>query len=172
MRSKLAKKRTKKRQTKTTVGKKLAPMKKAIEMKPALRKVTPKKGGGKSRRLAARRQRTGKRRTHLRNRFARKARAWKRCHSHSRGTWSTIGRANRDLQDLSNVEGADSQSVDELFEEGNAFEANVVKGVEDAEDDDEVEVRTHEVPHRDWLSATSHVDCLRRIHEHIGSNQT
>jgi len=29
-------------------------------------------------------------------------------------------------------EGADSESVDELLEEGNAFEADVVKGVEDA----------------------------------------
>jgi len=36
--------------------------------------------------------------------------------------------------------------VDELLEEGNAFEAEVVKGVEDAEDADEGEVRTHEVP--------------------------
>ena len=47
---------------------------------------------------------------------------------------------------MSNVEGADSQSVDELLEEGNAFEPDVVKGVEDAEGDDEVEVHTHEVP--------------------------
>ena len=36
-----------------------------------------------------------------------------------------------DLQGLSNVEGADSESVDELLEEGNAFEAVVVKGVEE-----------------------------------------
>jgi hypothetical protein len=36
--------------------------------------------------------------------------------------------------------------VDELLEEGNAFEAEVVKGVEDAEGADEGEVRTHEVP--------------------------
>jgi hypothetical protein len=49
------------------------------------------------------------------------------------------------LQGLSNVRGADSESVDELLEQGNAFEAEVVKGVEDAEDADEKEVRTHEV---------------------------
>ena len=36
-----------------------------------------------------------------------------------------------------------------MLEEWNAFEAEVVKGVEDAEDDDEVEVRTHEVPQDD-----------------------
>jgi hypothetical protein len=39
--------------------------------------------------------------------------------------------------------------VDELLEEGNAFEAEVVMGVEDAEDADEAEVRTHEVPQDD-----------------------
>jgi len=39
--------------------------------------------------------------------------------------------------------------VDELLEEGNAFEAEAVKGVEDAPDADEGEVRTHEVPEDD-----------------------
>jgi hypothetical protein len=52
------------------------------------------------------------------------------------------------LQGLSNVEGADSESVDELIEEGNAFEADVVAGVESADDTDE-EVHTHEVPEDD-----------------------
>jgi hypothetical protein len=47
---------------------------------------------------------------------------------------------------LSSVEGADSESVGELLEEGNEFEADVVKGVEDAGNADEKEVRTHEVP--------------------------
>jgi hypothetical protein len=54
-----------------------------------------------------------------------------------------------DLQGLSNVEGADSESVDELIEEGNAFEADVVTGVESAQNDDEKEVHTHEVPEDD-----------------------
>jgi hypothetical protein len=54
-----------------------------------------------------------------------------------------------DLQGLSSVEGADSESVDELLEEGNAFEADVVTGVEDAGDAGEKEVRTHEVPEDD-----------------------
>ena len=47
------------------------------------------------------------------------------------------------------MQGADSESVDELLEEGNTFEAGVVKGVEDADDADEKEVRTHEVPEDD-----------------------
>jgi hypothetical protein len=59
------------------------------------------------------------------------------------------GGESGDLQGLSNVESADSESVDELLEEGNAFEADAVKGVEDAGDFDEREVHTHEVPEDD-----------------------
>jgi hypothetical protein len=54
-----------------------------------------------------------------------------------------------DLQGLSDREGADSESVDELVEEGNAFEADVVAGVERAGNADEQEVHTHEVPEDD-----------------------
>ncbi len=54
-----------------------------------------------------------------------------------------------DLQGLSGRGGADSESVDELLEEGNAFEADAVSGVEAADDADEKEVRTHEVPEDD-----------------------
>jgi hypothetical protein len=62
---------------------------------------------------------------------------------------SRSGEQSGDLQGLRGVESADSESVDELLEEGNAFEAEVVKGVEDAEGDEEGEVRTHEVPEDD-----------------------
>jgi len=54
-----------------------------------------------------------------------------------------------DLQGLSNLEAADSESVDELLEEGNAFEADAVKGVQDAGDANGKEVHTHEVPQDD-----------------------
>jgi hypothetical protein len=63
------------------------------------------------------------------------------------GLRSRSGGQSGDLQGLSNLEGADSESVDELLEEGNAFEADIVKGVEDA--GDEGEVHTHEVPEDD-----------------------
>ena len=62
------------------------------------------------------------------------------------GLGAQSGEQSGDLQGLSNIQAADSESVDELLEEGNAFEAEVVKGVEDAEGADEGEVRTHEVP--------------------------
>jgi hypothetical protein len=65
------------------------------------------------------------------------------------GLGARSGGQSGDLQGLSNAEGADSESVDELLEEGNAFEADVVKGVEDAQDADGGEVRTHEVPQDD-----------------------
>src|SRR5689334_12268144 len=51
-----------------------------------------------------------------------------------------------DLQGLSRLEGPDSESVEELMEEGNAFEAGVVTGVEAAEKASQKEVRTQEVP--------------------------
>ena len=54
-----------------------------------------------------------------------------------------------DLQGLSAIESADSESVEELLEEGNAFEAAVVMGVEDADNADLEEVRTHQVPEDD-----------------------
>jgi hypothetical protein len=61
------------------------------------------------------------------------------------GLGAQSGAQSGDLQGLSDIQAADSESVDELLEEGNAFEAQVVKGVEDAEGADEGEVRTHEV---------------------------
>lgn len=54
-----------------------------------------------------------------------------------------------DLQQLSDVADADSESVDELLEEGNAFEAEAVQGVEDAKPPDVSEVTTRDVPEDD-----------------------
>jgi len=54
-----------------------------------------------------------------------------------------------DLQGLSGSMGVDSESVDELLEEGNSFEAGIVAGVEDAGNDEEKEIRTREVPEDD-----------------------
>lgn len=53
-----------------------------------------------------------------------------------------------DLEGLSAVEDADSESVQELAEEGQAFEAGIVEGVERAEDEPEkpMRVRRDEEP--------------------------
>ena len=50
-----------------------------------------------------------------------------------------------DLQGLSNEEDVDSESVQELLEEGQSFEAAVIQGVEQAPDADQGEVRTRQV---------------------------
>ena len=68
-----------------------------------------------------------------------------------KGADSKSGGQSGALQGLSHVEEASSESVDELLEEGNAFEAEVVKGVEDAPDADEGEVRTHQRPQEEDL---------------------
>ena len=54
-----------------------------------------------------------------------------------------------DFGGASVVEDADSQSPEELLEEGQTFEAGIVSGVENAPDPDQGEVRTHEVPQDD-----------------------
>jgi hypothetical protein len=59
------------------------------------------------------------------------------------------GGQSGNLQGLSDTAQADSESVDELLEEGNTFEAEVVEGVEDAPEADVSEVRTHEFPEDD-----------------------
>ena len=62
-----------------------------------------------------------------------------------KGVGAGSGGQSGDLQGVSDREGATSESVEELLEEGNSFEAEVVAGVERAGDTDEKEVRAHEV---------------------------
>jgi hypothetical protein len=62
-----------------------------------------------------------------------------------KGLGAASGGQSGDLQGISDVQGAASESVNELLEEGNTFEAEVVAGVERAGNADEKEVRTHEV---------------------------
>ena len=52
------------------------------------------------------------------------------------------GGQSGDLQGLSNVAGADSESVVELLEEGQFFEAEAVSGVEDSPDGEVSELHT------------------------------
>lgn len=59
------------------------------------------------------------------------------------------GRESGDLQGLGRLAEADSESTRELLEEGNAFEADVVSGIEEAGDKPERPVRTREVPEDD-----------------------
>ncbi len=54
-----------------------------------------------------------------------------------------------DTQGLPDVAEAASESVEELLEEGQSFEAEVISGVEDAPDADVAEVHTRQVPEDD-----------------------
>ena len=54
-----------------------------------------------------------------------------------------------DLQGLSSVADADSESVQDLIEEGQFFEAEVVSGVENASDASEGPVKARELPEDD-----------------------
>ena len=62
---------------------------------------------------------------------------------------AAAGAGGGDFGDVSAVEGADSESPEELLEEGQTFEAGIVSGVENAPDPDQDEVRTHEVAQDD-----------------------
>jgi hypothetical protein len=67
----------------------------------------------------------------------------------SRGREGAFDLQSGDLEGLSRAEQADSQSVDELVEEGNVFEAGAVAGVEAADDEETKEVHTREFPEDD-----------------------
>jgi len=137
------KKKTKKQpaKSKKTIIKKATPKTKLAKNKPAPKKTTAKKAPGKkatvAKKVVATRRRTPARQGASASAFSRE-----RAKSQS-------GELSGDLQGLSNREAADSESVDELLEEGNAFEADAVSGVEAADDADEQEVHTHEVPEDD-----------------------
>jgi len=126
------KKKSKKKAKRKAAGKKAVPRK-----KPAKKKAAPKKKS------------SGKKAAQRKKRIPGKSENVDTVVFEPKGLGARSGGQSGDLQGLSGLEGADSESVGELLEEGNAFEAEVVKGVEDASDADEGEVKTHEVPEDD-----------------------
>src|SRR5260221_8172947 len=132
------KKKTKKKQAKSRkiASKKVKRIKKTVKAKLAKKSAPKKKAAGKTAHAAKKRVR-GKSQTVDTVAYA------------PEGLGARSGGQSGDLQGLSNLEAADSESVDELLEEGNAFEADVVKGVQDAGDADGKEVHTHEVSQDD-----------------------
>lgn len=66
-----------------------------------------------------------------------------------RGLGALTGGQSGDIQGISGALRANSESVEELLEEGQTFEAEAIAGVENAPDPDESEVVTHEVPQDD-----------------------
>ena len=155
-----AKKKTKKKHTKLkiTAAKKGLPVKKTVRKKLAKKKAAPKKKLAKKKpalkKTAVKTEALGKKTTGAKTPAALRTRVRGKSQSVDTEAFALEGLRAKggqsgDLQGLSNIEGADSQSVTELIEEGNAFEADAVTGVEHAGDTDEKEVRTHEVPQDD-----------------------
>jgi hypothetical protein len=67
----------------------------------------------------------------------------------TRGLGANSAGQSGDTQGLPEVPVGDSESVEELLEEGQTFEAEVLEGVESARDADKSEVKTREVPEDD-----------------------
>jgi len=148
-----AKKKTKKKsvKSKTPAARKVRPAKRAPKRK-ASKKLTEKKAAPKK---ATARKKSLKKATRGKTAGASSKQTRSRRPARSDTAFSgealgpDSGGQSGDLQGLSNVEAADSESVDELIDEGNAFEAGVVSGVEEAGNEDGREVHTREVPEDD-----------------------
>jgi hypothetical protein len=147
-----AKKTTRKRKSKTTAGYKARSLRKktTTKKKTAQKRLSKKKAPGKKTTLKTKASSGAKKKAKKAASAAKRQAA-----PISEATLGTFpqethsGEQSGDLQGLSRYEGPDSESVDELMEEGNAFEADVVSGVEEADNADEKEVHTHEVPEDD-----------------------
>lgn len=153
----MAAEKRRKKSTKKTAAKKAKPAKKSVPRKLAGKKVVAKKKSQKkpaAKKSATRTSAPAKKITSAKSgRALTKSAPTKRQRLDDdaftgTGLSSQAGQSG-DLQGLSNRERADSESVDELLEEGNAFEADVVSGVQSAGDHEGQEVHTHEVPEDD-----------------------
>ena len=124
----------------------MAKKKKARKKKPtAKRKPARKKKAVRGKKKQTRKPKTSTRRKTL----GRAATIGMGTTPYRKGLGPTAGGQSGDVQGLSESESADSESVSELAEEGQDYEAEVVSGVENAPDADRGEVKTHEVPEDD-----------------------
>ena len=120
------------RKARLAAGKKPTAKSKAVKSKPAKSKVSRKR---KSVRATAG--------------VPRKNQSVETVSLEPKGLGTRAGVGAGDLQDISILENVDSESAEELLEEGQAFEAGIISGVEDAPDADKSEVTTNEVPQDD-----------------------
>jgi hypothetical protein len=123
---------------KKKVVKKAAPKKLAAKKKPAVKKKFLAKKKSAAKKTVA--KRTTPRRAEVINPVTPSGR---------RGLGPESGGQSGDTQGLSRRSYDDSESVEELLEEGQYAEAEAVSGVENARDADQGEVRTRQVPEDD-----------------------
>jgi len=136
---------------KKAVGKKKSTLKKSAAKKAAsarkktTRKAAPKKRTAKKS-LAARKKSSAKKKPATKKATRRRAEVINPITpSGRRGLGPESGGQSGDTQGLSRRSYDDSESVEELMEEGQYMEAEAVSGVENAPDADQGEVRTREV---------------------------
>lgn len=128
----------KKSSKKKSAGKKKAPpRRKAVRRKPA-----PKKKPAQKRKIAPSETTSGTERSPL----GRDVTVQRGLGRPRRGIGQDAAGQSGDIQGLSRGEISNSESVEELLEEGQSFEAEVVDAVEHTPDADQGEVRTHERP--------------------------
>ena len=157
----------KKRPEKSTTRGKKKTTKKKTAAKRALRQRAKARRGKKTARKKTARKKTARKKTAGKKAPARKktGRKAKRASTsrrprggadsrveeplEERGLGPEAGGQSGDTEGLSRRELADSESVEELLEEGQAFEAGVISGVENAPDADKGGVRTRQVPEDD-----------------------
>ena len=120
------------RKARLAAGKKTTAKSKVVKSKPAKNKVSRKK---KIVRATAA--------------VPRKSQSVETVSLEPKGLGTRAGVGAGDLQGISILENVDSESAEELLEEGQAFEAGIISGVEDAPDVGKSEVTTHEVPQDD-----------------------
>jgi hypothetical protein len=119
--------------------------KKNVRKKKSAKKVAPKKNLALKKKLPARKKPARRKKP-----SRRPADASNPVSAQSdRGPGPDSGGQSGDVQGLSRNELANSESIAELAEEGQDYEAGIVSGVENAPDADEGPIKTREVPEND-----------------------
>jgi hypothetical protein len=124
-------------------GKKRAASKSRVSAKAKLRAKSGKKKSAAKRRMAPKKEMGRSRQAAMGSQNV------ETVQMKPRALRARAGAGGGDFGGVSTVESVDSESADELLEEGQAFEAGIVSGVEDAPDADQGPVKTREVPEDD-----------------------
>ena len=141
------------RKKKTVSRKKPTLKKSAARRAPSARKKTVKRAAPKK--LAAKKKPSPKKKSPAKKKSAKKATRRRAdvinpvTPSGRRGLGAASAGQSGDTQGLSRQSYDDSESVEELMEEGQYMEAEAVSGVENAPDADQGEVRTRQFPEDD-----------------------
>ena len=135
---------------KTAARRPLAKKKTSARRKPVKKKAAARASSRPTRKKAAARKSTAPRKVSApRSRSRGKADSTIVEDLDPRGLGADAGGQSGDTEGLSREELADSESVEELVEEGQAFEAGIVSGVENAPPAGRRGVRTRQVPEDD-----------------------